>query len=1014
MADGTIKILTDLDQSGIKNGLSKMSSLITKSISTMTKAIAGVSSALAAAAGYGIKYNAQMEQYMTSFETMLGSAEKATSMVSELKEFAAKTPFEFTDLAKGTQTLLAFGTSAEDIMPTIKMLGDVSQGNKEKFDSLALVFGQVSSQGKLMGQDLLQMINAGFNPLKVISDKTGESMASLKDKMSDGKITIDDVTQAFVWATEEGGQFYNAMENQSKTFNGQLSTLKDNVSAFVGEVTEGMFGSLKDTALPMVNGWLGELQDAFRRNGTKGLVSAFGDVLANAVTTVAKKAPGVVESAADVISAFAKGLYRNRKEIVQAAKDFVKTLANGIADLLPKEIQKPIKDMIEGIEDALSGGGISKAVTNLISVLKPLVTAAANLANVVLPPLVKIIDVIASALPLMLPVIGAITAAIIAQSAASAALSVQLGIATVAQNLFNASLNANPIILVIGLIGGLIAAIVALTSTQEEEITKSDLIVEKNDELMESMRQRKEAYDEAKQASYEAAEVDLYELDRVQRLSKELMNLADENGNVTDANKDRAEFILGELNKALGTEYEMTGNQIQNYKDLEQSVWNLIAAKRAETLLSAQEEVYNNAIKERAQAEKKIVEVKKAVLQQEQELENARLDLVEMNAEKERVIREQGTAGWTASMELKRLELEKTYNDESSKLDGLKTDYDEANATLQGYYNDITLYESMYAEASQGNYDLVIDTLTKVGNKFIESKDLVGKTMEEQKQILGNQYFESLLALSEYAKNYVAGVDGYTAEELEILRQQAIDARAEAENVGVEIVNGQIEGIDGEMWDFEQINKDLAEAGVDGFESVDTNEAGDEFVSGYTGSIGSQSSIRSAINAASALARAALGAVKSTQKSGSPSKITAGFGKDFDDGYMIGIEKNSHKVESAAEQLTEDALSAVENVDSPSLNWLSNLSFSDIAEMAQQIRSAVQAEAQRFSALFTAKANYAIATASPVVNTTVMPAPVNAEIHTTLEIDGKVAGEALTPYIDQNLGTINARRERGG
>jgi tape measure domain-containing protein len=243
----------------------------------MTKVITGVSSALAAAAGYGIKYNAQMEQYMASFEIMLGSAEKATSMVSELKEFAAKTPFEFTDLAKGTQMLLAFGTSAEDIMPTIKMLGDVFQGNKEKFDSLALVFGQVSSQGKLMGQDLLQMINAGFNTLKVISDKTGESMASLKDKMSAGQITIDDVTQAFVWATEEGGQFYNAMENQSKTFNRQLSTLKDNVSAFVGEVTEGMFGFLKDTAMPMVNGWLGELQDAFQRNGTKGLVSAFGD-----------------------------------------------------------------------------------------------------------------------------------------------------------------------------------------------------------------------------------------------------------------------------------------------------------------------------------------------------------------------------------------------------------------------------------------------------------------------------------------------------------------------------------------------------------------------------------------------------------------------------------------------------------------------------------------------------------------------------------------------------------------
>ena len=176
-----------------------------------------------------------MEQYITSFGTMLGSAEKAQNMISQIKKFAAETPFELPDLAKGAQTLLAFGTAEEKVLPIMKMLGDVSQGNKEKFDGLTLAFAQCQSTGKLMGQDLLQMINQGFNPLNEISKMTGKSVAQLKEEMSKGAISAEMVAAAFEHATSEGGQFYNAMEAQSKTFSGQLSTLKDNVSSFIGE-----------------------------------------------------------------------------------------------------------------------------------------------------------------------------------------------------------------------------------------------------------------------------------------------------------------------------------------------------------------------------------------------------------------------------------------------------------------------------------------------------------------------------------------------------------------------------------------------------------------------------------------------------------------------------------------------------------------------------------------------------------------------------------------------------------
>lgn len=182
--DGSLKFDTRVDSSGFKSGIEKLGSIAKTGLKVTATAIGAVSGAFGAAVLSGVKYNSQMEQYITSFGTMLGSAEEATKLVNNLKEMGAKTPFETSDLAKASQTLLAFGTSAEDLLPTLQMLGDVSQGNKERFDSLTLAFAQVGSAGKLSGQDLLQFVNAGFNPLNEISKMTGESMAELKERMS--------------------------------------------------------------------------------------------------------------------------------------------------------------------------------------------------------------------------------------------------------------------------------------------------------------------------------------------------------------------------------------------------------------------------------------------------------------------------------------------------------------------------------------------------------------------------------------------------------------------------------------------------------------------------------------------------------------------------------------------------------------------------------------------------------------------------------------------------------------
>lgn len=169
------------------------------------------------------------EQTKTAFGVMLGSTDKATAMIKDIREFAAATPFETSDLEQSAKTLMGFGVEGEKVMGMMKMLGDVAMGDSDRFQRLSLVFAQTQAAGKLMGQDLLQYINAGFNPLKELSKQTGIGIGKLKDMMSEGMISADMVNAAFKSATSEGGTYFEMMQKQSQTLNGKLSTLVDNV-----------------------------------------------------------------------------------------------------------------------------------------------------------------------------------------------------------------------------------------------------------------------------------------------------------------------------------------------------------------------------------------------------------------------------------------------------------------------------------------------------------------------------------------------------------------------------------------------------------------------------------------------------------------------------------------------------------------------------------------------------------------------------------------------------------------
>ena len=200
--------------------------------------------------GYGIKelvsqivrVRGEFQSMQTAIETMVGK-DMADSLMSQLKEMAKISPLTLTDMVDAEKMMLGFNIQAEDTVRYLQALSDISMGDSVKFKSLTLAFSQMSAAGKLMGQDLNQMINAGFNPLQIIAEKTGKSISTLKDEMSKGAVSAEMVQQAFIDATSAGGKFYQMSENASKTINGQLSMMQDALdNAFneMGQASEGV------------------------------------------------------------------------------------------------------------------------------------------------------------------------------------------------------------------------------------------------------------------------------------------------------------------------------------------------------------------------------------------------------------------------------------------------------------------------------------------------------------------------------------------------------------------------------------------------------------------------------------------------------------------------------------------------------------------------------------------------------------------------------------------------------
>ena len=195
-----------------------------------------------------IKIASDIENASVQFEVLTGSAQAAQNILAEMRTFAAASPLSLSAVQKSAQVLMSFGTATDQVMGKVRLLGDITGGNQFRFEMLSLAYAQASAAGRLMGQDLLQMVNAGFNPLLEISDMTGESMLELKKRMEAGEISIQMVDAAMARATGQGGRFAGMTDKMSKTASGAYSQMLSAVQELAGTIGEDFLPYLAATA----------------------------------------------------------------------------------------------------------------------------------------------------------------------------------------------------------------------------------------------------------------------------------------------------------------------------------------------------------------------------------------------------------------------------------------------------------------------------------------------------------------------------------------------------------------------------------------------------------------------------------------------------------------------------------------------------------------------------------------------------------------------------------------------
>ena len=402
---GSLTYDTKLDTKGFESGLNKISATGVAIGNLMADVIRQVAQTISEVTKMGVEYNAQIETYQTALTTLTGSAEEANKIIEQVKKDAASTPFEVASLVKGNQLLISAGLSAEQARDDILALGNAisaTGGGEEELSRMVINLQQIKNVGKASALDIKQFAYAGIDVYGLLADYTGKT----REEVTDLEISYEDLTGALKFASKEGGKYFNAMEKQSKTFNGQLSNLKDNFMAFLGEVTIPLFTFLKDEVLPIINGILDGTLGI--DEGINKLTETFLNGVMSMVNTLVENLPTFLQMGINILLSLIQGITQALPDliptIVQVIMDIVNILLDNIDLIIECGIQLLVA-LAEGIMNALPElisrlpEIIIKITTKLIELSPQLLSASLRIILALAEGLIKYIPEIISRIP---------------------------------------------------------------------------------------------------------------------------------------------------------------------------------------------------------------------------------------------------------------------------------------------------------------------------------------------------------------------------------------------------------------------------------------------------------------------------------------------------------------------------------------------------------------------------------------------------------------------------------------
>lgn len=339
----------------------------------------------------GIEFNAKMEQYETAFTTLLGDAKEAQKVMAQIREDAARTPFDVDSLTQANQMLISAGISADKARTDVLNLANAiaaTGGGSAELSRMAANMQQIRNTGKATAMDIRQFANAGINIYGLLADYTGKTTAEVQ-KM---EVSYEVLTAALAKASEAGGKYAGAMEAQSQTFKGRISTLKDNATQLAGALTEDLFNILSNKGLPLVMGWVSTLLEAAQTGGIEGAINAAKTILSGLLSEFENNLPMMLDSGIKTLTSWIEGLSKNAGKAVDTITRICMMILNTILD----------------------GDNLNNLIQAGLMLLESLIQGLIRAMPQIIPAVIQIIQVIVEELMNHMPELIALGAKLIA------------------------------------------------------------------------------------------------------------------------------------------------------------------------------------------------------------------------------------------------------------------------------------------------------------------------------------------------------------------------------------------------------------------------------------------------------------------------------------------------------------------------------------------------------------------------------------------------------------------------